>query len=385
MGKKGIFSTIGVRKTNRNLTILLSVSLFLALILLAGATPLLASSAERENYKKVVRPFSTMEEKNVHTIPKGSIVKYLANGTTEVTGPKGKLLLSIKDNEVAMIATPTGPKKATHVFQHPSGSFVHGASENVVEVYGPDNKLILTIIDKSGKKVSAEGEEIQIPAFSGWIEAARSWFGGAEDISYFYAEWYAPKTPINNWIDDDVTFLFPGIQGDGRGAWSGKWVIVQPVLQHNNDGYGGLWPGNPLDMRSWVAGDGSGHYSSPVSVSEGDSLAGAMTWDYQNNRWIIYSWNTTTSKGTSLVTDLMSGGDEVVTTLEGYNLETNSDLFGDVLFSNMEFWKRDYVYGGSDVITVSWHDWYHQDAGNYFTGLDVNWFGSSYTVLYTDR
>jgi len=380
---------VGKKMKNRDLTVSLMVSLSLALLLLlAWATPSLSSSHQEQ--KKVVKPFSTMGGDDVHTIPRRSIVKYLPDGTTEVIGPDGGLLLSVRGDEVATITTHLGPKKATHLFQHPSGSFVHSASENVVEVYDPDNELILTIVDESGEKVSAGGSRappafsgLTVPDFDGWVECAYDWFGNSVDISYFYAEWYVPTRPRNNWMDDDVVFLFPGVTGDGRGAWSGRGVIVQPVLEFNQ---GGWLPGNPHDIASWVADDqGNGHRSSPVGVSTGDSLAGKMIWDYQNNRWIIYSWNRSSGKGTCLVTDLMSGGDEVVTALEGYNLETTSDLYGTVSFSNMEFSKRDYVHGGNDRITVSWDRWFHPYAKDYFSGLDVTWTGSSHTTLHTGR
>jgi len=76
-------------------------------------------------------------------------------------------------------------------------------------------KLILRVVNK---------EEPSVPAFSGWIEDAYDYY--YDNINWFYAEWTCPTDPVNNWIDDDVVYLFPAIQAPGAGDWSGRTTIT---------------------------------------------------------------------------------------------------------------------------------------------------------------
>ena len=118
--------------------------------------------------------------------------------------------------------------------------------------------------------------------------------------------------------------------------------------------------------------------SNPIGVSVGDSIRGMMSWD--GSKWWITFYNVNTGKSTYLTTDLQgTTQQQLYTALEGYNLETTSDLWGTCDFVNMQFEQN------GQQITVSWTPWVSPTAKQYFTGLDVVVFGSDHTRLCTGR
>ncbi len=336
----------------------MAAAILLALLVIASTSP-----------EKITRPLG-FSKNGVFRIPNGSTILHL-KGYTEIYDASGRLWLRIADERVGRVSTPYGPQKATRVYEIPSGSFIKGVSNSTVEVYDPSGNLILRVIDKD---IAKEKTLMETPAFSGWIEDA--YVNNYNSIDYFYAEWICPTDPVNNWIDDDVVYLFPGIQAPGAGEWSGRTTIIQPVLEHNQDGQ---WPGNPITGRAWIVDDNGNSYSSdPISVSVGDRIEGIMFWS--GSQWSIVFRNTATGKSTTLTTDLQGITNQMlVTTLEGYNLETTSDLWGTTDFTNMQ------IKQNGQPITVSWTRWVSPEAKQQFSGLGVDILGSDHTRLRTGR
>jgi len=61
-----------------------------------------------------------------------------------------------------------------------------------------------------------------------------------------------------------------------------------------------------------------------------------MSWD--GSKWWITFYNVNTGKSTYLTTDLQgTTQQQLYTALEGYNLETTSDLWSTCDFANMQF------------------------------------------------
>lgn len=105
---------------------------------------------------KIDKPLGVTGSPDVYNIPVGSTVTHLADGSTKIVGPDGRLIIFVTSDEVGLVSTPEGMAKATHVYETPSGSFVHSASPNTMEVYDVSGTLILTVIDEAWYK-PAEG------------------------------------------------------------------------------------------------------------------------------------------------------------------------------------------------------------------------------------
>ncbi len=298
-------------------------------------------------------------------IPMGAKVVHTKDRVTEIYDQSGNLWRRLPQEKIDNISTPYGPQKAVKVYELPSGSSVERNSTDEVVVYGPSGEIILKVVD--------EEKPESIPAFSGWIENAQHLYD--DNINWFYAEWTVPTEPISDWVDDDVVYLFPSITADGSGSWSGRQPIIQPVLEHNQDG---VWPGNPKTGRAWIV-DGSNYYrSNPINVNVGDSIRGSMSWD--GSKWWITFYDYTTGGNTYLTTDLQGTANQRLdTALEGYNLETTSDLWGTTDFVNMAFERN------GQAVTINWGPYVYPDAQNQFQGLGVDVFGSSHTRLRTGR
>lgn len=96
--------------------------------------------------------------------------------------------------------------------------------------------------------------------------------------------------------------------------------------------------------------------------------------------WWITFYDQTTGGNTYLTTNLQgTTGQELDTALEGYNLDTTSDLWGTTDFSNMAFQRN------GQAITVSWIPYVDPGALIQFQGLGVDNFGSSHIRLRTGR
>lgn len=325
---------------------------------------------------KVQQALGVTEAPGVHRIPVGSTVIHLADGSTTVTGPDGRSVISVKSSEVALIPAPEGMAPATRVYEVPSGSFVHGVSPDTIEIYDADGMLILTVIDQAGE-AGSEAVQTNPPAYSDWIEDAH-W--GYRSYGYFTAKWIVPVAPINSWIDDDVVYLFNGIYGPGANAWAGKRnVILQPVVGFNDDGW---WPGNPLNGRVWMVASKTEYIrTAAVDVAVGNIIYGEIQKYPGQTLWQATLYNRSTGWGTVLVTDLLgTTGQAVTVALEGYNLENDSDLFGTTDFVQMHVEDPNYA-----TLYPSWSGrvWYGTDE--YFDDLEVIIYDYSHVRLQTAR
>lgn len=325
---------------------------------------------------KVQKALGVTAARDVYRIPVGSTVVHLPDGSTRIVGPDGQLVIYARRSEVGFIPTPAGMAKATRVYEVPSGSFVHGASSSTIEIHDADGTLILSVIDQSGE-AGLEAVQTSPPAFSGWIEYAH-W--GPRSYGYFRGLWAVPTAPSNGWIDDDVVYLFNGVYGPGANAWTGRTVILQPVVGYNENG---LWPGNPLNGRVWVVNDG-GQYvrTSAIGVAVGNLIEGGISLGDPNQPlWTAYISNISTSNANMLTTDLLgTTGQSITVALEGYNLESDSDLFGTTDFVDLQV--RDPNW---NQIHPSWNPTVDPEARDYFTDLDVVIYDHFHVRLQTAR
>ncbi len=335
---------------------------------------------------KVQKALGVTGASDVYNIPIGSTIIHLTDGSTKITGPDGKSVISAKSSEVGLIPTPEGMARADRVYDVPSGSFVHGASPNTIEIYDADGKLILTVIDQAGE---ADSEAVPTspgtypPTYdgTGWIEDAYYYYGPAGSYMDFYGQWTVPAAPVNSWIDDDIVYLFNGIYGPGANAWAGRTLILQPVVGHNEDW---LVPGNPLNGRAWVVVSPSEYVrSAAIAVAVGNLIVGEITLVSTDPLlWLASIRNVNTGKVSILGTDLLGTTSQYLTmALESYNLEAdNKDLFGTTDFVNMQVLDQN-----GRTIYPSWSGRIWPGATQYFTGLGVVIYDYSHVRLQTAR
>ena len=234
----------------KKLLMLNVVFLLLIGLILSLAGPVVAQDNEPT---KVAGSFSIDQSGPGQKIPRGSIVRHLENGITEVYKRDNSLMMRSLDLEAAMVATPSGLARATHVYVVPSGSEINTRG-NTTDVY-ENNTLILRVIDSG---------VLAVPQFSGWIEQANNW--SVSNLDYFGANWVVPSRPPGPGTDV-VDFLFNAIEPQTGSA------IIQPVLEWNQAGSGG-WT-----LRSWYGPVNGNYYcSSPVAASSGNSISGVMSY-----------------------------------------------------------------------------------------------------------
>jgi hypothetical protein len=284
-----------------------------------------------------------------HKVPRGSIIHHLGNGTTEVHGPDGSLVMRVKDSEVTLVQTPSGLVSATHVFNVPSGSDIerHG---NETDIYENGN-VILRVIDTN---------TMTAPQYNGWIESAYNWSAGSLD--YFGANWVVPTSPPNL-STGAVDFLFNAIEPNNGSE------IIQPVLEWNQAGSHG-WT-----LRSWYGPVNGNYYASyPVTARVGNSLSGVLS--HSISVWSIVTRDVSTNQSTSIRTRSVGTNNlAVFCALEGYNVTANNDVPGDTTFNNMSF-----KYSGRNV-NMTWQKFIA--AGTGLTGLGVETISSSQVRLDT--
>jgi len=83
-------------------------------------------------------------------IPYGVIIRHSADGLTTVFDSTGKQLFSASDENAAIIETPNGPARATHVLEVPDKSVIFDAGQKMYVV--KDNDLLATVIDDTSQK-----------------------------------------------------------------------------------------------------------------------------------------------------------------------------------------------------------------------------------------
>lgn len=322
--------------------------------LLIGNLVAYATPAGATGFTKVTQPFSVDEATPGTTIPRGSTVRHLSDGTTVVTGPDDSLVLDARDSDASVVKTPSGPLKATYVFSVPSGADVE-ANGNVTTVT-KDGQTILRVVEDNRQNRTWPGTDY-------WLEQSNNW--NISNLDYYTADWSVPSSPPSP--GSSVTdYLFNAIEPQSGGA------ILQPVLEWNVGG-SGRWTG-----AAWYGVGGSYYHSTRIDVSVSDSLIGAM--DRYGSSWEINFQDNTSSQTTGLSTSSVGTSSlAVFTVLEGWNVTSDNDLPGDTTFSSMSF-----EYGGNSV-SFSWNSHYDYPSGvtGPPSGLDVQINSQSNVTLNT--
>jgi hypothetical protein len=305
----------------------------------------------RDNKSTVVTDgFSVDQSAPGHKIPRGAIIRQLKNGITEVYESDNSLLLRALDSEAAMIPTPSGLAKATHVYIVPSGSDIDRRG-NITDVY-ENGTLILRVFDVGA---------LTVPQYSGWIEQANNW--SVSNLDYFGANWVVPSNPPNPGTNV-VDFLFNAIEPQSGNA------IIQPVLEWNQAGSHG-WT-----CRSWYGPVNGNYYcSAPIKASTGNTISGTMSYSPWLG-WQITCRNNSTYQSTSIRTRAIGTNKlAVFSALEGYNVAGNNDVPGNTTFNNMSF---KYNQKGVNIV---WNPYISSDTG--LTGLKVDIISASKVILRT--
>ncbi len=281
-------------------------------------------------------------------LPRGSEVRHLADGTTQVYGPGDVLNSSIADSESGTVTTPHGRAKASRVFNLPSGAEID-VRGGETEIFAEDGTLILKVVDP---------EAFQAPAYTGWLEQAANW--SANSLDYYSAGWNVPSSPLNR-SSGTVDFLFPAIEPTSASS------ILQPVLEWNQAGSGG-WT-----LRSWYGPVNGNYYaSSPVNARVRDSISGVMS--YSRGTWTILTQNTANRRSTSLRTSVLgTSGLAVFCALEAVNVSASGDLPGNTTFRNLTFKKS-----GKNV-PITWSA--YMDSSSGLSGLGVQISGGQVILL----
>ncbi len=313
---------------------------------------------KNSEYKTINAVLSTINSDGVYNIPNESIIYHSPNGITTVFYSDGTQQLSAIDAEAKQITTPSGIMPATCVHEIPSGASIDKKGNITKITHG--NKTILTIVDES----IMNDDKIYVPSFNGWLEYSNKL---VNNVGRFEAFWKVPSSPPHP-NSQAIDFLFNGIETSDNNA------IIQPVLEWNQQN-SHRWTG-----RAWYASGGTLLYSSPVNVNVNDNIYGGMIWNSLTKKWDIVFKDVTTNKQVSISSNGVGTTNvQVVTTLEGYNLEDNGDVPGDTTFNSMAFRNTNY-----QPFTVSWNK--HVNAApSAITNLGVTIYSSAKVKLNTNN
>ncbi|MBI2854903.1 MAG: hypothetical protein HYX87_08305 [Chloroflexi bacterium] len=297
----------GLRRVLRTWAIM---AVIMSMLLPAGiARPTLGAT---KGYATLTTSLSLEEGGGGYTIPRGSMVTHTRSGITTVLGPDRRTLLEVRDADARFVKTPNGPVRSTHVFQVPTGSMI-ATSGNTTSVF-VGNNLVLTVVNGD-----TGGNHQPPPAVSGWMEYTQA---RVPEISSFHARWQVPASPPDNgyWT---YNYIFNAIESsDGTD-------IIQPVLEFNVD-HDKKWT-----LAAWKGADGNYFRATPVEANVGDEIWGKMSW---YPIWHVEAQNRTTGKSSTLSTNAIPGTNlYLFTGLEGYYIEGNKDVPGDIDFTNMVF------------------------------------------------
>ena len=111
---------------------------------------------------------------------------------------------------------------------------------------------------------------------NGWIVNAGWSNTSAQPIAYFSTTWVVPPVPSNT-TDNEIVYLFNGLEQGGSGASPNGPFILQPVLQwgvDTSEGNGGAYW---TISNQYVGSTTASAVSSLVQVNPGDVLQGVMT------------------------------------------------------------------------------------------------------------
>ena len=321
---------------------------------------LLVVSVPAKESEKIKYALSPMEGKDIHSIPIGSTIVHLKDGTTEVYGPKRDLVLSVNDSDVEMVPTPSGLMKATDVYQVPSGALID-TKGNTTKVY-KDGRCILTVINMDLNQAQTRTPSDGI---GGWIEWADDM--SKDTVDYFSGYWTVPTSPPNPGNVTDHLFI----------SLTKYDSIIQPVL---------TWMEGDWEIASWYGyGDDPGHYfhSSPKPVDVGDTVHGTMFYSpiWGNNQTLVRApsrWTIITSgNGYSTTISTTCMDDEGLTeqvALECPGAYRDDDLPGDTLFTNLN------IRNNGQRVDVQWKEEIDPADEAHFSDLRVRRY-SDYTVI----
>jgi hypothetical protein len=345
------------RRTKPNGFGIAAAGLLAALLIAAIIVPAVGASTPASESVRITAPLSPMKSSSIYSIPSGSVIDHSADGVTTVYAPNGTCILTAQDSKADMIGTPAGKSlPATHLHQVPSGSRICTIGDGVTKVY-KNETCILTVVNR-------DQEEDTIPDFDGWIEYSKD--QSVDELWEFNAYWHVPSSPPSP-ESGTVDFLFNGIEPSTGGA------IVQPVLEWNQRG-SDRWTGS-----AWAVSGGDSYHSDPIDASVGDRIKGILAWDDDYNSWLIDFYDMTTGEQTYIWSGYVGDTDlKVVTTLEGYNVEDDTDVPGDTTFYDMSF--RDSNF---NTVDITWEPWYGPGVWNYLTGLRVESSSDERVKLHT--
>jgi hypothetical protein len=228
-----------------------------------------------------------------------------------------------------LVLTPGGWRPRSQVHSVESGHHISGkggrlrkvetSTGEIVEDYGETSKDQHPRITPPKKKPDPSAPLTD----TGWI-LNTGWSNlSGEPIAYFSTSWAVPSAPPAD--DNQVIFLFNGLEQSGDGSTPLGPYILQPVLQWGNSYAGG---GNYWAITNWYVNGpgGTALYTSPlIQVNPGDVLQGVMTLTGQSGSDFSYKSSFIGYPGVDLtVTDI----DELkwaCETLECYGLSQCSD------------------------------------------------------------
>lgn len=166
-------------------------------------------------------------------IPYGVIIRHSADGMTTVFDSTGKQLFSASDEKAAIINTPNGLARATHIQEVPDKSVIVDVGQKMYVF--KDKTLIMTIIDESSSKPDAALAAAASSYPSQYIEGAET--NVLPSIGQFTARWNVPTSPA-------LISPYPASGDPYRGSqltiWNGVFGYVgsdpysrllQPVLE----------------------------------------------------------------------------------------------------------------------------------------------------------
>jgi hypothetical protein len=180
----------------------------------------------------------------------------------------------------SLVLTPGGwrPRSQVHLIEdghHVTAkggrlAKIHTASGKLVQDFGDVSRTNFSRAEASRRALHAD---FPLPDI-GWIQNTGWSNGTGKPIAYFSTKWVVPPPPASN--DNQVIFLFNGMEQSGSGANPGGPYILQPVLQWGVSAAGG---GAYWSITNWYVNgqNGTALYKTLIQVNPGDVLQGVMT------------------------------------------------------------------------------------------------------------
>lgn len=223
---------------------------------------------------------------------------------------------------------------------------------------------------------SCDGRSARVPfPTNSWVEEAYYQYT-TRPLTGMYGQWPVPSAPSSN--DQQTIFLWIGLECCNA-PYTGGYGVLQPVLQWGAaaDGGGAYWI-----MTSWyVTSSGAAFYSTPISVSAGDTVVGDIgrgtcgigctTW-----RWSIISEDLRTMQSTTETIAISNTETSAYVNLEVYNVIKCADYpaSGSTAFGSLQLTDT------NGAITPSWLRYVFQNDGC-GEGVTIN-SASSVTLSY---